>query len=309
MRAEAFISRIPSVSSSSFEMDPTTSSQTIIEENLDNEDVTSAGYPKGVDSRKNLCKFKGSLKDVVGGVMEFRQKEEKVASGILESNFAKGIMNGIKASPAQLNGNVYEAISICECYWGTYFSSVYPRPQFSDLDYVGKVWNDKHVVVRGELNTYVDIGVFVPKVHKAPVVAFKPRPSGTSSVNPGRKRAGKILRSTPSIFCSKDAKEVKSAFKKRRLVDSPPTPIKVTTKEASIKPGVSHVLKALVLGIGDGNNLFSERTDELERELASERAKLRLQDDGYSEADVLAIVVGRSTENIGPGEEEDEVDV
>ncbi|KAF6160356.1 hypothetical protein GIB67_019125 [Kingdonia uniflora] len=79
---------------------------------------------------------------------------------------------------------------------------------------------------------------------------------------------------------------------------------------------VSHMLKGLILRIDDGKDKMSAVIiDKLEQESAAkinevsaarDNLALRLEEDGYSKADIMVMVKGRSTDVVGFVEEDDE---
>ncbi|KAF6146735.1 hypothetical protein GIB67_009021 [Kingdonia uniflora] len=193
MRDKVLISRIPSTLSSSFGMDPTTSGRTIDKENINSEEVTSAGYEVDPisnrtpddslsDGEANL-RLDGEMGDDADlpGILHreyfdeegdslyyliLNLEEEKITRRIPEEisleyyngdesdnleegflcylsqfnyelsiplcHFVKGIMNGIRAFRAQLNGNVYEVICVCKALNSNW------------------IWNDNMVLVKGK---------------------------------------------------------------------------------------------------------------------------------------------------------------
>ncbi|KAF6147275.1 hypothetical protein GIB67_013096 [Kingdonia uniflora] len=249
------------------------------------------------------------------------------------SNFTKGILNCIKACPAKLNGNVYEVISVCKGLspkWikegverilfvediikyykvkyfsatrGANFSTMYPRPQFFDLDSASKLWDDNLILVKDECTKIADeddlnlsyrhkrVNIKLLKVQKAQVKMTDIGKGGSSYA-----ALPPVLHTSvdSSIYVSKVAKAQALALQPRSSVRSSvisgrrrigkKNP-KNTLSDSIIRDGeetesalkkkrladiphvpaeVLYILKGMVLGIGDALSLAQETVSGLD---------------------------------------------
>ncbi|KAF6143474.1 hypothetical protein GIB67_029643 [Kingdonia uniflora] len=206
------------------------------------------------------------------------------------SSFAKGILNEIKACPAQLNGNMFEILK------GAYVSTIFPRPLVFDLDFAGKVWNDNLIWAKGKYT-----GLSVPKFVKAKVLSPQPLTVVPGLVASSRRKVGKKDLGKSNILdsCIEDGEELESALKKRKLANLPPVSDKVSSKDglvAKLHAVMAKVTKDLKffetrfrnLVISPSSNLKSAVEGELRRVSHVQKGIVLGVEDGKDQMAIVA---------------------